>query len=161
MQQNLWGTRRGWFRAFSLSVGSVATIWVITLGLTQRPDQHPSDSVQFLRLAFGVVSVFLLLLSVVWLQWRTTNKKCVLGEEIISPSKFQTDSIIALGIASTCTFYGLAIAIEGGTWNDAVWFALGTLAVGFAFILPKGIRYWAAWEVAQQSRGPSLFEELK
>lgn len=162
MRQSSVADRKTWITivlAMAFSVLAYGLVCYLTLHNPQR--RPPSPHLATLSPVLSGLAILALVASVCWLQSKTQRRMSGVGGDLMTPTQFQTESIVALAFAEMCAIFGLLLFFLGGTWQGFVPFALGTLAIDLAFILPKGIRYWAAWEVAQQPRDPSPFEELK
>jgi len=95
--------------------------------------------------------------SVAWLQFATRGKMGDSGGPILTPAEFQSQSIVAMALAEACSISGLLLFFLGNTLAQFAPFIAGTLLVFFVFILPKGLRYYAAWEESQRPKPPSPF----
>lgn len=54
-------------------------------------------------------------------------------------------------IADACAILGLMLFLMGAPITEFALLAVASVVVMLVFILPKGISYWAAWEVQQKS----------
>jgi len=116
-----------------------------------------SSSLPTLRALMTLFAVGELAASVAWLQFATQGKMSDSGGPILTPAQFQTQSIVAMALAEACCISGLLLFFLGNTLKQFIPFMAGTLAVFFLFILPKGLRYFAAWEKSQRPKPPSPF----
>jgi len=116
-----------------------------------------SASLPTMRIMMTLFAVAELGASVAWLQFATQGKMSDSGGTILTPGEFQTQSIIAMALAEACSISGLLLFFMGNTLRQFMPFIAGTLAVFFLFILPKGLRYYAAWEKSQRPKPPSPF----
>jgi len=116
-----------------------------------------SSSLPTMRALMTLFAVAELGASVAWLQFATQGKMSDSGGPILTPAKFQEQSIVAMALAEACSVSGLLLFFMGNTLRQFVPFIAGTLAVFFLFILPKGLRYFAAWDEAQKPKPPSPF----
>jgi len=150
--------RRTWLSilvalAFStLMYGALA--FLIEHGKTPRV---VSTSLPTLRIMMTFFAIAELGASVAWLQFATQGKMSDSGGPILTPGEFQTQSIVAMALAEACSISGLLLFFLGNTLAQFMPFIAGTLAVFFVFILPKGLRYYAAWDKSQRPKPPSPF----
>ncbi len=154
--------KRTWLIIFGALVASIFIYGLLCVILTQartmRPVKPPEPTLSLVLHALALVA---LLASIVWMHVKTSGKiggTSVYGEtqsNLMEPSAFQTNSIVALAVAESCTIFGLTLFFTGATIKDFVPFALGTLLVDLSFILPRGLKYWANWEQEQKAKGTS------
>ena len=89
----------------------------------------------------------MLVISVAWLRFRVDGRIGGEGRDLVmSPEQFQTDSIMALALSEACAILGLLLFFLGAPLKELAFFAAGTLLVDFAFILPRGLQFWSAYE---------------
>lgn len=104
----------------------------------------PATLAQVQPIAIGA-AVAMLITSVAWFRFRVDGK---IGEEgravILSPQQLQSDSIVALALSEACVLLGLILFFMGAPLKELLLCAAGTLIVDFAFILPRGLQFWAA-----------------
>lgn len=154
--------KRVWLIIFGALVASIFVYGLLCFILTQARTLHPVKSPSAtISLMFHVVAVVALIAAIGWMHVTTSGKiggTSVYGENqsfLMEPGTFQTNSIVALAIAESCTIFGLTLFFMGATIKDFVPFALGTLLVDLFFILPRGLKYWANWEQEQKAKGTS------
>ncbi len=153
--------RQTWLIIFAAIVGSVAmyglVCFFIAQGRTAHAQSAPKPPADVLRWMFTAMAVVTLLASIGWMYLKTNGK---IGDvstfgaftvQVMSPSEFQTQSIVALALAEACTIYGLALFFMGASIRDFAPFAMGTVLVDLFFILPRGLKYWSSWEQKQKS----------
>jgi hypothetical protein len=116
-----------------------------------------SPGLPTMRTVMTLIALAELGASVAWLHFQTLGKMGGQGETLLSPAQFQTQSIIAMALAESCSVSGLTLFFMGQTLAQFAPFIFGTLAVFLFWILPKGLRYWAAWENDQKPKAPSPF----
>ncbi len=92
-----------------------------------------------------------LLASIVWMHLKMQGKSRLVGEpsKPLSPGEFQTLTIQAMAMADVCAPFGLLLFFLGALITEFALFAIASVVVMLVFILPKGINYWAAWEMQQ------------
>ena len=104
------------------------------------------------------MAILALVASVAWMYVKTNGKigdgstYGVAKAELMSPSEFQTNSIVALALSEACTIYGLTLFFIGVAIKDFVPFAVGTVLVDLFYILPCGLKYWSNWEREQKAK---------
>lgn len=151
-------TRRTWLSIlvalafFTLMYGVLA--FFIEHG--KAPRVVPSG-LPMMRAIMTFLAVAELAASVAWLQLATRGKMSDSGGPILTPAEFQTQSIVAMALAEACSTSGLLLFFMGNTLRQFMPFIAGTLLVFFLFILPKGLRYFAAWEKSQRPKPLSPF----
>lgn len=102
---------------------------------------NPANVAQ-IRPFFIVFALAALIASVAWLRFRVDGKIGEDGRDLsLSAEQFQTDSIVALALSEACTIFGLTLFFIGIPLHEFAFFALGTLFVNFAFILPRGLMF--------------------
>ena len=116
-----------------------------------------SPSLPTMRTLMTLVAIAQLGASVAWLHFQTLGKMGGSGETLLTREQFQTQSIIAMALAESCSISGLLLFFMGNNLTQLAPFIFGTLVVFFASILPKGLRYWAAWDESQKPKAPSPF----
>jgi F0F1-type ATP synthase membrane subunit c/vacuolar-type H+-ATPase subunit K len=111
-------------------------------------------------LTYGL-AVFQLLAAVGWLHLKTNGRigdaPNVVGSSstttLIEPGDFQTQTIVALAMAELCSVWGLVLFFLGAPITEFAVFAAGSLLVILLYILPRGLKYWAARENAEKKSG--------
>jgi F0F1-type ATP synthase membrane subunit c/vacuolar-type H+-ATPase subunit K len=151
--------RRTWLIILFAMVMTIPIYGVLCYFMMQGKTWPPKTPPNFatVRLMVSIMAVAELAAAVAFLQLKTWGR---LGEErnqLMSPQEFQTNSIISMALAEACTIMGLFLFFSGNPIENFAYYALGTLAVHIGFILPKGLKYWAAWEAAQEPQAPSPF----
>ena len=149
--------RQTWLVIFGALCATVLSYGVLVAILSQSRKLPPNPPNATLINALYVVGVAALVASVVWFQLRTAGKigdetqvlaQPTLRVQMMEPTQFQTETIIALAIAEACSIFGLLRFILGGEAIAFVPFAVGTLLVNLLFILPRGLKYWSNLELA-------------
>lgn len=136
--------RQQWLIIFGALVASVAIYGLMCFFIAQNPKSHPASLVltqaRPVVIGLGIAS---LLASVLWLRFAVDGKIGGDGRPMtLSASEFQTRSIIALALAEACALFGLLLFFLGAPLADFGLFALGTLLIDFAFVLPRGLAFW-------------------
>ncbi len=140
---SLQATKKSWLLVFSILVFSIG-FYGFLAGIIERFGTRAANSDLAARPFFVAFAVIALIASLVWLRFRIDGKIGGEGrQKLLSPEQFQTDSIVALALAEACSTFGLALFFMGAPISDFAFFAFGTLFVDFAFILPRGIQFWA------------------
>ncbi len=135
------GAKQGWFIIFGALVFSVAVYALMVFFIAQSPGSHPKSLVLAqARPVIGALGVASLVASVIWLLLSVGGGA---KAKLLSYGQFQTRTLIALALAEICALLGLLLFFLGASFAEFGQFALGTLAVDFAFILPSGIAFWA------------------
>ena len=140
-------TRKRWLVTlgfFALLVVVYAAVCFLVEHTTHRtPDLN---HVAQLRPYMVVAGLIALAGSVAWLRFRVDGKIGEEGRELISaPPQFLTDSIVAFSLSNYCALLGLTLFFMGAPAQEFLFFAVGTLVVDFAFILPRGLKFWATY----------------
>ena len=154
-------TKKTWFVIFFALTASVAIYGLMAFMIAQnRSAPAPGNSLATLRPIFYIAAGLALIASVGWMHFRTHGKIGDRGDVISLPgsqvalmpaSQFQTETIVALALAEACSIFGLVLFFLGAPLVEFARFAAGTILVDLLYFLPKGIRYWAAWEMQQKS----------
>jgi hypothetical protein len=111
---------------------------------TRVPDLNNAAKLRPYMIATGLIA---LVGSVTWLRMRVDGKIGEQGSGLMMPtSQFLIESIIALSLPNFCAMQGIAFFFMGASFKELAIFALGALFVDFAFILPRGLQFWAAVE---------------
>jgi hypothetical protein len=147
--------KQTYFIIFFALVGSVGTYLLLCFLMSQnRRPLTPAPAVAGLITVLAIVA---LIASIAWLQFRTSGRagdapamSTTTPSALMSPAEFQTETIIAMALAEACAILGLLLFFMGGPLKGFIPFAAGTLAVDLAYILPRALRYWAAYEKPQQ-----------
>ena len=142
--------------AFSILIYGLLA-FLIENGATPRV---VSAGLPALRILVTALALAALLASIGWLHFATAGKMGDSNAPILTPAEFQTQSIIAMALTETCTILGLFLFFLGNTLAQFAPYMAASLLVYLGYILPKGLRYWAAWDASQQPKPPSPFEEL-
>lgn len=88
----------------------------------------------------------MLVASIAYLRFQVDGKIGGEGRPLtLSPTEFQTLSIIALALSEACSIFGLFLFFIGAPLQQLAYFVLATLFVNFAFVLPRGLRFWDAY----------------
>ena len=147
-----------WFIIFFALVVSVGIYGLLCFLMAQSRSTPSGNSLGTLRPIFYVLAGASLLASIAWMHFKTYGKiggspvsPATTAATLLSPQEFQTVSITGLAMAEACSIYGLVLFFIGAPIMEFARFAAGTLAVDLLYILPKGISYWAAWEMQQKS----------
>ena len=150
--------KRTWLIVFGALVASIFIYGLLCVILTQARTLHPVKPPEAgMSLGFHVVAVVALIAAIGWMHVTLGGKiggTSIYGESqslLMQPSAFQSNSIVALAIAESCTIFGLTLFFMGATIKDFLPFAVGTLLVDLFFILPRGLKYWASWERQQNA----------
>ena len=113
-----------------------------------------------LRVVFTALALASLLAGIGWLHFATQGKMGDSNAPILTPGEFQTQSIIAMALTEGCTILGLTLFFLGNTLAQFAPYIAASLLVYGGYILPKGLRYWAAWDASNQPKPPSPFNEV-
>ncbi len=142
--------RRTWLIIFAALSATVFVYGLLAYLIEHNPQSHRTvnpASVATMRPLLILLALGMLGASVAWLRFRVDGKIGEDGRELLlTPGQFQTDSIVSLALSEACTIYGLLLFFLGAPLREYALFGLGTLLVNFAFILPRGLAFWAAWE---------------
>jgi F0F1-type ATP synthase membrane subunit c/vacuolar-type H+-ATPase subunit K len=149
------GTKITWFVIFFGFVTSIGVYGLLCFIMQQNASRQLSESLTTLRPILYALALMDLLLSVGWMMFKSQGKpSSEPGASLIptppSPAEFQTNTIIALAFAESCAFFGLVLFFLGAPIAEFARFAIGSVVVMLVFILPKGLSYWAAWEMQQK-----------
>ncbi len=141
-------TRLTWLIIFGGLVCSVFAYgllcFLIDISHESKPRALNAASLTAIRPILVVAAVVTLVAAVAWLRFRVDGKIGGEGREVVlSAAEFQTDSIVALALSESCAILGLLLFFLGAPLKEFALFALGTLIVDFAFILPRGLQFWA------------------
>lgn len=142
-----------WFIVFFGYVISIGAYGLLCFMIQRSKSTPPSGlSLTTLRPILYVAAGGCLLASIVWMHLKSQGKAKLVGEPrtLPSPQEFQTATVTALSIADACAILGLMLFLMGAPIAEFAWFAIATVVVMLVFILPKGINYWAAWEMQQK-----------
>ena len=139
-------TRKRWLVTFGFFVLLVGVYGAVCFWVEHSTHRTPDlNNVAQLRPYMVVAGVISLIGAVVWLRFRVDGKIGEDGRELILASpQFLTDSIVAFSLSNYCALLGLALFFMGAPAQEFLFFAVGTLGVDFAFILPRGLQFWAS-----------------
>ena len=138
-------TRQTWLIIFGALAFSVVMYCVLGFITEQHPRRVNPASVAQMRPFLIGAAVVMLVISVAWIRFRVDGKIGGEGRDLaMSPEQFQTDSLVALALSEACAILGLLLFFLGAPLRELAMFAAGTLLVDFAFILPRGLQFWAA-----------------
>ncbi len=140
---------------------SVLIYGLLCFFLMQSRTPPSGRSLATMRPIVSAMAVLSLVAAIGWLQWKTSGRigdtPAVLGDRssaaLMEPGEFQTQSIIALALAEACSIYGLLLFFLGAPITEYAVFAAGSLLVILLYILPRGLKYWAARENAEKHSG--------
>lgn len=135
-----------WFILFAALTFSVVIYGLLCFIMEQDPKPRTINpaTVAQMRPFFIAAAVGVLLVSVAWMRFRVDSKIGGEGRAVmLTPKQFQADSIVALALSEACSVFGLTLFFLGAPLKEFALFALGTLVVNFAFILPRGLQFWA------------------
>lgn len=143
--------RRTWLIIFAALVWTVFIYGLMAFLLDlspsrQSPTGRPPDPTALRPIFYGL-AVLALVASAGWLHFSTYGKIGGEGRKVeLSPSEFQTNSIVALALAEACVILGLALFFLGAPLRELLIFGAGTLLVDLLVILPRGLAFWSYWE---------------
>ena len=112
-----------------------------------------------LRVIFTALALASLLAGIGWLHFATSGKMGDSNAPILAPGEFQTQSIVAMALTELCTILGLLLFFLGNTLAQFAPYMAASLLVYLGYILPRGLRYWAAWDDSQRPKPASPFGE--
>lgn len=150
-----WQTRRMvWFVIFGGMATSVI-LYRVVLGLL-GPQPAPPDA-STLRTVFYVAAALTLLGSIAWTRRRLEPPADTESMPSSSPQppipQFMTASVVAMALAEAASVLGFVLVCSGaGAAAEYLAFGAGTFLVLALVILPRGLRYWGAWESEPGSR---------
>ena len=156
---NVEPTKQSWLIILGALAVSVLIYGLLAYLLQNSPQPRAiSPQLPTLRVVVTLAALGALAASMAWLHFTTQGKMGT--PNLMTPGEFQTQSIVAMALAEACSICGLLLFFLGNTLIQFAPYIAGTLLVFGLWILPFGLRYWAAWEAAQQPKAPSAFEEL-
>ena len=141
--------RQTWLIVFGALVVSVFSYGLLCYLIEHSPNprQVNAASVATMRPILIGMGIAALVASVGWLRFTIDGKIGDGGRDLaLSPGQFQTKSIVALALSEACCIFGLLLFFMGAPMKEFAIFALGTLFIDLAFILPRGLQFWAAYE---------------
>ncbi|HZO88191.1 MAG TPA: hypothetical protein VFB38_07600 [Chthonomonadaceae bacterium] len=144
--------KRVWLILVFAFIASIGIYGALVCLLQQQRPAPPSPAVlSTLRPVLYLLAIACLLASVGWMHGNTRNLpggafSPAAPPPLPAPERFQTITVIALALAEACAIMGLVLFFLGASAVEFARFALGTVIVDALSILPRGIRYWAAWE---------------
>ena len=159
MQSQAANTKQTWLIIFGSLAFSVL-IYGLLAFLIQN-SQSPrvvSPNLPTLRIVVTGLALASLLAAMAWLHLATAGKMGDSDAPILTPGEFQTQSIIAMALTEACTLMGFLLFFLGNTLQEFAPSIVASLLVYLGYILPKGLRYWAAWEDSQKPKPPSAFD---
>jgi F0F1-type ATP synthase membrane subunit c/vacuolar-type H+-ATPase subunit K len=152
-------TKKIWFAILFALVVAVGVYGLVAFIIAQnRSAPPPGNNLETLRPILYIAAGVALLSAIGWMHFRTYGKigdVTALPEPrapLMSPGQFQTETIIGLALAEACSIFGLVLFFLGVPLVEFARFAAGTILVDVFYFLPKGMKYWAAWEMQQKSR---------
>jgi hypothetical protein len=153
--------RRTWLIIVLAFAFSVVMNGLIGFFMMQQERTPNARALAMIRpLTYGL-AVFQLLAAVGWLHLKTNGRigdtLNVVGSSstttLMEPGDFQTQTIVALAMAELCSVWGLVLFFLGAPITEFAVFAAGSLLVILLYILPRGLKYWAARENAEKKSG--------
>ncbi len=136
--------QKTWFIIFFALVASIGTYGLLCFFVTQNPTRPISPTLATMRPFFIALAVAALMAAVAWLRFRVDGQIGGEGRPVtMSPAQFQTGTIIALALSEACAIFGLVLFFLGAPLGEFALFALGSVFVDLAFVLPRGIQFWA------------------
>jgi F0F1-type ATP synthase membrane subunit c/vacuolar-type H+-ATPase subunit K len=150
-----------WIIILFALVMAVLSYGVLCFFMSQNRTSPTGNSLATMRPLMYALAVVSLVASIGWLQWKTSGRigemPGVVGSSyaavLMEPNEFQTQSIVALALAESCSVYGLVLFFLGAPITEFGVFAAGSLLVILLYILPRGLKYWAALENGQKQSG--------
>jgi hypothetical protein len=136
----------------------VVLCYLIESGQQRSPNFVPRVPTETSRHIIPVVAVLSLLASAAWIKFRTAgragDKPRVIGmdEQLMAPSEFQSEFIVALAVSEFCVISGLLLFFMGGPARGIMPYAAGTALVDLVVILPVVLRFWAEWKGGKKKR---------
>lgn len=146
--------RQTWLTIFGALSFSVLVYLLLAYFIEHSPKsrQVNSQTLATMTPIIAFLGVAMLFAAVAYIRFRVDGK---IGEEgrpiLLTPEQFQTQSIVAFSLSEACATFGLLLFFLGAPLQQLAYFALGTLFVNFAFILPRGLKFWRSYEKATTS----------
>ena len=141
--------RQTWLIIFGALVFSVFVYGLLCYLIEHSPTPRRVNaaSLAAMRPILIGLGIAALVVSVGWLRFNIDGKIGDGSRDLaLSPGQFQTNSIVALALSEACCIFGLLLFFIGAPIKEFAIFALGTLFIDFAFILPRGLQFWSAYE---------------
>jgi hypothetical protein len=134
--------------SLAASVVVYGLLLLIIVPATSRLDEgQPSP-----RIWFAGIATLLLFASLAWMRWKMTldvepAATSADAPPLPRPESFVRNSMVALALAELPALLGFVMCITfGGRPADFVPFGIGSLAVIFFGVVPRGQHYWKSWE---------------
>lgn len=146
--------KRSWYIIFFAFVGSIGVYGLLGFLLQQQRSVPASEQAlgSIRPVMYGLAAICLLASFFwAWAKMRVDLERVGEGS-ILSPSEYQTATILALALAEVCSLLGLTLFFLGASLEEFARFAGANLAVCVFCFLPLGNRYWAAWEKIQSEK---------
>ncbi len=152
--------RRTWL-IIVLAMAASVVIYAVPCVFMMQSRTASGSSLPTMRPMMYGFAVISLVAAVGWMQWKTSGRigdaPTIAGRSstatLMEPGDFQTQSITSIALADACSIYGLVLFFLGAPITEFAVFAAGALLVILLYILPRGLKFWAAWENAEKQSG--------